>query len=492
MRWPVRAALLTAAILAVTAAADSPRWREDASRLDYDSTLHLHWANSMGDWLDADGKPMGAKPFGAADAPGGNKPVKVEIDVTGLVRAHGADFRVNTVGGFSKLASRESPGGDGPVLLVTRGGRTTTLKASADTYMDVSTYRPIGDRPTMLTHYGALIRFDQAADPAITRAVLELTSLNRFGRPQRFLVFRPTVLAAPAAVAAGATYAAPAPDRLRANPRTAGLLTHNVAEPRGGPTATVFDIKGAAIKPRPNSRVVGDTMEAWFEGNLATAVDERIPLPGARTEAYLTVVVKLSADWTAPGGKMPGLSNTGNVPRLSSVCIVNGVPMLPGGWGGRSANACHWSARTIFRGVRDGSVGGGTYLYALSPKDVNGVADYWSLPYPKGRWFAYVEHVKLNTPGHGDGEIGYWLVDRKTAPNGKRVEAAGGIIYRDTAQPQSAINEIWANVYCGGHDCGAQPWPRSTVSLKRLTVTVGLPDLRAVQAEVDRLNGEHA
>ena len=65
---------------------------------------------------------------------------------------------------------------------------------------------------------------------------------------------------------------------------------------------------------------------------------------------------------------------------------------------------------------------------------------------------------------------------------------AGGIIRPDTDQAASAINELWIDVYCGGRDCGAAPWPRSTIFLKRLTVTDGLPDMGAIQRELDALN----
>lgn len=473
-------------VLAIPARADAPVWREDATRMLRDSTLNLPWANSLGDWVDAKGTPMGAVPFASTEVAKGGPPVAVEIDVTALVRAHGADFRINTVGGFAKLASREATEGQ-PELRVTRGGRTTILKASADTEMNTTTYKALGDRPTLLTQYGVYMHFDQPADPGISRALLVLNAIKRFGGASRFLVFRPAALSAPATVAPGATYEPERPERLRGDPRTVGALKRPspVVRPTGG-VRTIVSIDGARLKRLPNNRPVAAAMEAWFEGDKKTAISDFVTVPGAHTEAFLTVVLKLGNDWTAPGGKLPGLANTGQ--SGSHICIVRGQPMGPGGWGGRSANACHWSARTIFRGVRSGETGSGTYFYALSPNDVNGVADFWSQPLPKGRWVAYVERVKLNDPGRANGEIGYWLIDRQTAPGGKAVQGAGGIIWRDTDQPQSAINELWADVYCGGHDCGAAPWPRSTIFLRRLTVTDGLPDMGAVQSELDALN----
>lgn len=487
MRSIIQKAALGFALLSM-GAAEAPRWQEDATRLEYDFARHSRWANVQGDWLDADGKPLGAKPFGVADVSVGGKPVTVTINVTQLVRSYGADFRLNSVGGFARLASREAPDG-GPLLKVTRGGTTTTLKASADTFVHATTEKPLGALPYLNTQYGALIRFDQPADAGVTRAVLVLDALNRYGNAQRLLVFRPVVLSARATVSPGATYAQQLPDRLRTAPKIAAILKSAGREPAQNPAARVLlNVKGSDFGRRANNRLAGDVDEAWFEGDEISAAGDRFHLPGAPTEAYLTVVMKLGANWVAPGGKFPGLANTGDA-RGAANCLKDGKRVPPGGWGGRPADGCHWSARTGYRMLNGGTVGGGTYAYALSPKDVNGIADYWSLPYPKGRWFAYVEHVKLNAPGSDDGEIAYWLVDAKTARDGKRVQAARGVTWRDTAVPESAITEVWANVYCGGRDCGAAPWPRSTIYLKRLTVTDSLPDLRAVQAEVDRLNG---
>lgn len=253
----------------------------------------------------------------------------------------------------------------------------------------------------------------------------------------------------------------------------------------------VFDVRMTDLKPRATNRVVGDLLEAWFEGHDKTALSDVIVLPGHRTEAYLTVVIKLSADWTAPGGKLPGLSNTGNTNGKGEPCVVNGVALHASGWGGRRPDGCHWSARTQFLGYDRAGVGASTYIYALRPnnaKNSYGYHEYLAHSFPKGRWFAYVQQVKVNTPPRADGEITYWLVDEKLARGGKRVAHISHVEWRSVDVPQSAINEVWADIFCGGTNCGPQPWPRSTAWLKRLTVTDGLPDLAAVQAEVDRLN----
>lgn len=489
MRNWMRAVLGLAVLYAGSSAFAEPVWREDATRLYRDGTLHLPWANSLGDWRDAADTPMGAKPFASTVVPraGPKKPQVVTLDVTRFVRAYGADFRINAVEGLAMLGSRRSDQGK-PELLVTKAGQTRTLTSSADTTMDATTSLPTNKIAYLHTRYGLLIRFDQPADPSVERALLRLTAVSTFGSTPRLLVFRPVLLSAPATVAAGATYAPELSATLRTSPMMLAKLTRTGSAPRTGPARVLLSITGAQIKPRSKARVSGNILTAWFEGDDNAALSDIRRVPGAPTEAYATVILKLDRDWTAPGGKLPGLANTGALNPLDT-CVTHGLPAKPGGWGGRPANGCHWSARTVFQGVRDGSVGSGTYFYALSPADVNGVVDYWSQSLPKARWIAYVERVKLNDPGRANGEIAYWLVDRATAPGGKRVQAASGIVWRDTDVPQSAINTMWIDVYCGGRDCGAAPWPRSTISIARVTVTDVLPDLGAIQAEVDRLNG---
>lgn len=493
----LRAALFAAALAAGCAPsagpADAQVWQENATRLMRDFDKDLAWGNPMGDWVDRDGKPLGASAFGRSDPVTAKAKdiVKIEIDVTDLVRRHGADFRINSVGGFAVLNSREAAEGQ-PRLEVTSGAGKRSLAAVADTELNVSTQKPLGDRELLTTRYGVLMRFDQPADPAITRATLVVTSFKRYGKkPTQLLVFRPVALDKAVTVTPGATYQADRPQELRTNPKVTAALGAGMPESahRGRPAQTILAVKGSDLKPRVNSRIDGDVYTGWFEGSQKTASGQVLRLPGARTEAYLTVVIKLWDDWQATGGKLPGLSNTGLGDRQNdSGCTVGDKEVGRGGWGGRPANGCRWSARTTFQRNAAGNYGAGTYFYAVKPSNVNGVVEYWTKPIPKGRWFAYVQYVRLNEPSKADGEVAYWLVDRQLAPGGAAVQSAGGIVFRTIGDPRSAINEVWADVYCGGKNCGPIPWPRYTMSLKRLTVTDALPDLTALQAEVDRLN----
>lgn len=443
-------------------AAGPPKWHEDATRFYLNRELHIPWKNSQGDFVDADGRPQGSDPFATARLRDTDSEQRVVFDVTRLVREHGADFRVH--GPPATFASRESESG-GPVLRVTRNGQTRELAAAADTTMDPSTVRSLGKQKILKTRPALMVRFDQPADPAIAKAELVLTSLKQFGSGE-LKVFRPVTDAAVGAVETPPALAASA---------------------RGAPARVLANWTGRDFKEIKNTVVEGDVATAWFEGARNTATSQFFHMPEPREEAYLTVVMRIHPDWDAPGGKLPGFSNTGAQPQAEP-CVVDGKSYPNGGWGGRQANACRWSARTGFWGARDDHVGLGTYFYALKPNDVNGIADYFTIPVPKGRWVAYVQRVKLNTPGRADGELSYWLVADGRARGGKPVQHRENIIWRDVDVPQSRIQTVWANVFCGGRDCGPKPWPRYTMSMKRLTVTDRLPDLAQIQAELDRLN----
>jgi hypothetical protein len=467
---------------------DQP-WDEDASLQFRSAAARTPWANRLGDWVDAAGAPLGAKPFAIGQVAQVDQPTKVRIDVTALVREHGADLRINALGGLPVFATRES-GANAPTLTVTGPGGTRTLTATADTEMNPSTQRPLGTEATMNAHWGVLIRFAQGPDPQISRAMLTLTAIKVFHDSARLLVFRNSVLDAPATPAAGAIADLAGWKQSQPVLGAQGELRRPAAPAASArPARVLVSVRGSDLKVTSHSRHEGDVLTAWIEGSNLTATEDLIRVPGSPTEAYLTVILKLHDDWRATGGKLPGLTNTGQVNGDQHLCTMGGQALPFGGWGARPANGCYWSARTQFMEPKGDRVGAATYFYAQKPNDINGVNDWWRAPLPKGRWVAYVERVKLNTPGRDDGELAYWLIDRGRAPGGKLVQSAGGIVWRSTADPTAAINELWVDTYCGGSDCGPKPWPRSTVSYKRLTVTDGLPDLAAIQAELDRMNG---
>lgn len=481
-----RAPAAIALLLLTTAAAPSPAskldrafagqprpgpnatWTEDATRDLYNGALSLPWKRGGGDWRDADGKPQGETPFAAAEIADSDSAQTLRIDVTDLVRVHGADFVLRRQGGQSaSLVSREG-GADGPKLIVTGRGETVTLAAAADTTLDPSTYRAQGDRPTLETKGTILIRFAQRPHPGIAKAVLVLRTTGKQYGAQRLEVFRPDI---GGAVAMPAFRAATAAD--------------TIVRWTGRDLTRAKDWRFNS----GHARLDGEVVRAWIPKDDLTALSLILPVR-AGEEAFATVVMRFDPGWAPPnGGKLPGFANTGQGKPPSG-------GLGPGGWGGRSANGLRWSARTGFDAVteggpaprggaaaRDGAwTGLHTYYYALRPSNIWGQAEPWTAPAPRGRWFAYTQHVRLNTPGQADGVLGYWL-------DGTPVYRRSDIRWRDRGGPDSQINEFWVNIFCGGTRCGPPVRDRiHGVSLASITVTRTLPDARAVAAEVDRLN----
>ncbi len=206
------------------------------------------------------------------------------------------------------------------------------------------------------------------------------------------------------------------------------------------------------------------------------------PLPPA-DEYFLTVVMRLGADWPIAGGKLPGLTNTG---QTDARAVVAGCDVA--GWGGRVAHGCRWSARTGFWYGRGNRIGAMSYFYAQSPTNWHGWQDDMPVPYQTDKWFAYVERVRVNTPGKPDGVLQYWRVQEEQAFG---TYSRSDIKFRTLDLPQSKINEVWGDIYCGGTSCfGWRPGTGNTAhaDFSRMTVTVGMPDLTAITAEVKELN----
>jgi hypothetical protein len=201
-----------------------------------------------------------------------------------------------------------------------------------------------------------------------------------------------------------------------------------------------------------------------------------------QSKACLTVYLKLHMDFRpGDGGKLPGLANTGLHRQFTSIPEnVNGRNYPNTGWGGRAPDGLHWSARTGYGRWTDSDVAIHTYFYALSPKNIWGHVDPIGVPLPKGTWTAYVECLKLNTPGQADGGLYYESLD-----NGPTY-VRNDIRWRDIDAPESLIREVWIDFYCGGTSCGKGP--RGTVSFAGAVVTKGRPNMTSVAAEVERLN----
>lgn len=418
-------------------------WRENATRLYYDSAISLQWRAEMGDYLPT--------VLGSATITDTNSTKVVKIPVTGN------DFVLKTDNkGKAYFYSREYSNAAYRPVLVVNG--TTRYQATRDTALSPSSQTPAGTSTALKEGGTILIAFDGYTPKAGDRAELWLTTYTQYTTHQTF---------------------AYAPDIWPAYP-----VIPFVSDP-----TEIARINPEDFRLEPNITVAGGIATGTIEGFVQSAFDQPFVIPSG-DEYYMTGIMKLHGDWpTGRAGKLPGLSNTGSVTnRTSATLIVDGQNCNNAGWGGRPANGCRWSARTGWGGRSGDLVGLNTYFYPYGVSTDYGVVDYFPSPVKVDRWFAYVERVKLNRVGEADGQLSYWLCADTTGGVCQPQYHRANITWRNSNVPLSRISELWGIIFCGGTDCGKGPWPKSTASLKRMSVTRGLPDLTALQAEVDALN----
>jgi len=419
----------------------SGTWDETATRDYYNSDIHLEWQHTLGDHDTAQ--------IATATMKTVNGQSLVSIPVTGN------DFYIRNNGrSVATFVSRQGSIGSQPTLVV---NGTTHYIATRDVELSSSTARSLGMNPTMSDAGAMLIAFDTYQPQPGDRAMLQMTSVKSYGA-HTLTVYRPLV-------------------------RPSFPVTGDVT---GG--SVVRDIRASDIKTSSTVKVDGGIVTANWGGTNLTALAQVFKLPPAQ-EYFMTVVIRLGTDWSNYGGKLPGLANTGQATNTSGrPLLIDGTDCSNAGWGGRNANGCRWSARTGWGGRSGDNVGLSTYFYAQRPTSGWGYIQHFPVPAKVGKWFAYVERVRVNTPGQGDGRLTYWMCNQ----SGCNMQFdRSDITFRTYGGPQSLISEAWADVYCGGTTCGAgKSWPTSTVNLKRMTVTTGLPDLNALNVEVQAMNSQ--
>lgn len=429
-------------------------WTETATWSRFNSVLELPWRQRGGDWLDANNLEHGSKPFVSIELYDDNKPGPIEIDVLPIIeKIKQADFLFKRTGGKNFTFHSREAGKLGPVLIL---NGSVALSPVADTSLNSTTTRSLGHGKRLSTKDAFLIRFELPADLVISEARLRLMSTGAEYGNQRLNVFQ-------------------ADSRLKVRSRPAWL--------KPDPTV-IASFDGTDVSRRASWLGKANPIAvATLKAPALTWINANMPIPG-QTSACATVYQKLGADFIpGNGGKLPGFANTGNSMREPDV--VNGIKFPDSGWGGRSPDGVHWSARTGFGRWTKSHVASHTYFYAMHPHDAYGWVDPIGHPFPKGQWTAYLQCVQLNTvsggTGNTDGKLYYEISG--VGPIYSRED----IRWRDLDVPESMIREFWVNYYCGGTKCGKVK-NRGTVMFAKAVITKGLPDMNAVAVEVNRLN----
>jgi len=130
---------------------------DGASRDYYNRAGLLKWKNFMGDWRDAANVAQGNQAYASTTIIDNDEPRFVEWDVTKLVAEWTGNqfqnqgmFLRSMKRGATHFCSREHRDeSQRPQLVVTIKGRERMIRPSADTSLDSSTYRSLGNLPTL-------------------------------------------------------------------------------------------------------------------------------------------------------------------------------------------------------------------------------------------------------------------------------------------------------------------------------------------------------
>ncbi|HJN07588.1 MAG: DNRLRE domain-containing protein [Pirellulaceae bacterium] len=431
---------------------------DGASRDYYNRAGLLKWKNHNGDWRDAANVEQGSRAFSTSSIVDDDMPRFVEWNATTLVQAwidakyQNQGMLLHAVeGGASHFYSREYADDSlRPQLIVSADKRKITLAPVADTHLDRSTYRSLGDQPVLKVtgkSNNTLLRFDLSGIQKATRidqATLRLFTFAQYGSTQ-IGVFR---------CAQG--------DDLPAGEPLLGLAS-KYPDDRGieaDPDVIFFtDFQSARWAEEwtfaaGKLDTVANDSQRRFEPFQAKAVRVKIAQGSTSAmnvgykfreetdsepeEIYFRYYLRLADDWqqTLQGGKLPGISGTYGV----------------AGWGGRKSNGRDgWSARGSFHLSipKDNPLGGlhpiGTYCYHADMKGNYGNIWLWQNGYrgylQNNRWYSIEQFLKLNTPGKNDGVIRAWV-------DGRQAFEKTDIRFRHLNKLK--IEQIWMNVYHGG------------------------------------------
>ena len=441
----------------------TPEKDNGATRDYYNRAGLLEWKNKMGDWRDAKNAPQGDDAYALAEVAKAQKDKFVEWDVTALVREwksgtfqnQGLFLRVVNGKGVFQFASREhEDSARRPQIVLTGDKGTVTLMPQADTYLEASTVRSLGNQDHLKISNRpnhALLRFDPRGGKEIgkpTKAVLRLFN---------------TTQTSGASASIGVFRCQQSHDVADTEPIFGLAAKYPGDHGIGKDPSVVFSTGFEAEKWREEwsegadrkliEVVMSDPMRKFapFQGkalsaNLGKGESTALnllykfkPKIGAEPEEmFFRYYLRLGDDWnqTVSGGKLPGFSGTYG----------------KAGWGGRKSDGANgWSARGWFTLTipDDNPLAGlqpiGTYCYHTDQKGTYGYTSVWQRGYrgflAKNRWYCIEQHVKLNKPGDKDGAIRAWV-------DGRLAFEKTDLRYRQVDRLK--IEQVWMNVYHGG------------------------------------------
>ncbi len=426
----------------------------------YNAAGRLPWKNPLGDWRDAKNVAQGNDAYLTTRVIDNDSARHVEWDVTSLVaewisgkyQNQGCFLRSVGDRGTIKFASRESDQEQQqPRLILVGESGSAELAPKADTCLNKSTYRSLGNQDTLTVsgNNPALLRFYLPAASKlgkISKATLRLYTTRQYGHAD-IGVFRcrqghdlP-----PSEPVLGLAAKYPGDKGISAD---ADVIFATSFESEKWHEEWTYAGKMEVI------RAVSDDAPRKFESLQERALRVRIAkgntgalntlykftkeIGSEPEEIYFRYYLRLGNDWkqTVQGGKMPGISGTYGV----------------AGWGGRKSDGTDgWSARGSFllSMPDDNPLRGlhpiGTYCYHADMEGFYGDGWVWNQGYrgflENNLWYSIEQYLKLNTPGKQDGILRAWV-------DGRLAFEKTDIRFRHVDKLK--IEQIWMNVYHGG------------------------------------------
>ncbi len=467
IRWTTAAlSLLWLSLAPVGAGAQPARLYDgaDGATCDYFNIgAGQRWRHRQGDWIDAQGKEQGPAPFAQSLVRSLNKTQTVEWDLTNLVHAWNSRALPNQgillhsvaggQGGTVEFNSREAVTSTAqPVLTLTYSdGTHDQIPATADTVLDCSTYKGLGQTSTFSvgSDRNALLLFElpSLGSRKVTKAILQLTTTDRQYGDTTVGVYglQPPVSEGTSKGQVGLAAAYPGDEGIERD-RDVFMFT--------GFDTLSWRNAWSYVRDTGTFNVVANDAKLGFEPlrgkalriNLAKGNNFGLDLHyafadklGAEPEEiYFRYYLRFADDWRPDldGGKLPGISGTYD----------------RAGWGLRQSDGTNgWSMRGSFGRWTDkanplyGLTPVGTYAYHADMRDYNGEGWNWengerSL-LARNRWYCVEQYFKVNTLGRRDGVLRAWI--------------DGVVVFEKTdirvrTVPNIKIEMIWMNIYHGG------------------------------------------
>lgn len=414
----------------------------------------LAWQRRTGDWRDARGKLFGDQPFSVASV----GPMGASWDATGLFQKwakagqkRGIFFLKRVDGaGYAAFKSRESASpADWPMLVLEYAdGKRDIRKPTADTHLDCTTYRAIGQRDNVIisSSQNILIEFSLPEDVVQhppSHARLVLTNATGQASAIRIGLFDTAVPAFPsppvqeglAAAYVGDAGIEKNPDVYFSSGFEEGMGWKSKWDVANGEIDIVKSDHAFKFEPLAGSALRINLKE---RSNFGSDIRLNTKNFGKEPdELFFRYYLRLADDWNPnkDGGKMPGMAGTYN----------------RAGWGGRRSDGTNgWSARGGFLRIFEGDhpMRGLTQLvtYAYHADMEGAYGDHWTWPgalLERNRWYCVEQQIALNHPGKADGVLRVWL-------DGRMIVERTDVRYRSVDSLH--IEDVWINVYHGGID----------------------------------------